>query len=78
MLKLLPENFLGLCVWPTAMHIDGLRSACWAGGVIQRRISVSQILCEVFVRNLFGAFKDLHEYVLDCAFAHLYYAKGFG
>ena len=47
-------------------------------GVEQGRISVSQTLCEIFVHNLFGVFKDLHRYVLDCAFAHVYHAKGFG
>ena len=48
------------------------------GGVIQGRISVSQILCEIFVGNLFGVLKDLDRYTLGCAFAHLHYAKGFG
>ena len=32
---------------------------------------MSQILCEIFVRNLFGAFKDLHTCMLRCALAHL-------
>ena len=45
------------------------------GGILPGRTSVSQILCEIFVRNLFGAFKDLHRYpggyMLGCAFAHL-------
>ena len=60
-----------------------LRSELWAqkyprGGGILGRISVSQILRDIFVRNLFGVFKDLHGYTLGCAFAHLYHAKGFG
>ena len=45
---------------------------------MQAGIPVSQILCEILVHNLFGVFKDLHGYILGCAFAHLYYAKGFG
>ena len=45
------------------------------GGIMQGRISVSQILCKIFVRNLFGVFKDLQGYTLRCALAHLYHAK---
>ena len=48
------------------------------GGVIQGRSSVSQILCEIAVHNLFGVFKDLHGYMLGSAFAHLYHVRGFG
>ena len=44
------------------------------GGVLYRR----QILREIFVRNLFGAFKDLHTCALGCAFALVYHARGFG
>ena len=48
------------------------------GGITQGRISVSQILCENFVRNLFGVFKGLHGYTLGCAFAHVHHDEGFG
>ena len=48
------------------------------GGGVQGRNSVSQILCEIFVRNLFSVYKDLHGDTLGCAFAHLHHAKGFG
>ena len=34
---------------------------------MQGRISVSQILCDIFVRNLFGVFKELHGYMLGWA-----------
>ena len=38
------------------------------GGVARvEGISVSQILCEIFERNLFGAFKDLPGCTLGCA-----------
>ena len=40
-------------------------------GIAQGRISVSQLLCEIFVLNLVGVLKDLHGYALGCAFAHL-------
>ena len=39
------------------------------GGVMHGRISVPQILCEIFVHNLFSVHKDLHGYTSDCAFA---------
>ena len=48
------------------------------GRVTQGRISGSQILCEVFLRNLFGVFKDLHGCMLGCAFAHSCHARGLG
>ena len=38
---------------------------------MQGRIPAVQILCEIFVDNLFGIFQDLHGYTLGCAFAHL-------
>ena len=38
------------------MHTEG------GGGLPQGRLSVSQILCDSFVRSLFGVFKDLHGY----------------
>ena len=47
----------------------------YRGGIIQGRISASQILCEIFVRKLFDAFK--HGYTSRCAFGHLYHARGF-
>ena len=37
------------------------------GGVIKGGICVFQILYEIFVRNLFSVFKDLHGYSLGCA-----------
>ena len=45
-----------------------LRSYRAGGGrrVRQGRISVSQILCEIFVCNLFGVFQDLHGSVRLC------------
>ena len=48
------------------------------GGAIPGRISVSRILCELFVRNLFGVSQHLHRDALGCAFAHGYHAEGFG
>ena len=39
------------------------------GGVIQARISAIQILCEIFVCNLFDVFKALCRYTLGIAFA---------
>ena len=39
------------------------------GGVIQARISAFQILYDIFVRNLFGVFKDLCRCTLGIAFA---------
>ena len=51
---------------------------CLPGGVIRGKISVSQILYEIFVRTLFGVFKDLHGCTLGCASAHVHHAKGFG
>ena len=47
------------------------QSSARGGGGAQGRISVSQTLCEFFVRNLFGVVKDLHRPPLGCAFAHL-------
>ena len=40
----------------------------WAG-VMQGTISVSQILCKIFVHNSVGVFKDLHGHPFGCAFA---------
>ena len=40
------------------------------GGIIRARISAIQILYGIFVRNLFGVFKDLCGYMLGFAFAH--------
>ena len=48
------------------------------GRIIEGRVSVSQILCDIVVRTLFGGYKDLHGYALGCVFARLYHAKGFG
>ena len=48
------------------------------GGSTQGRVPASQILCEIFVRDLFGVFADLRGYTLGSAFAHLYRARGFG
>ena len=43
------------------------------GGVMQAGISAKiQILYEVFVRNLFGIFKDLCKYALGIASAHCF------
>ena len=36
------------------------------------------ICMKLFVHNLFGVFKDLHGWMLGCAFAHLYHARPFG
>ena len=61
---------------PHALPAVPCTTQCYRGrgGGIQGRISVSQILCDIFVRNLFGVFKDPP----GCAFAHLYHARGFG
>ena len=37
---------------------------------MQTRIPASQILYEIFVRNLFSVFKDLCRYMLGIASAH--------
>ena len=42
------------------------------------RISVSENLCEIPVRNLFGGFKELHGYPFGWAFAPLSPAARFG
>ena len=65
-----------LCItkWPEMLPDRGR----YPGGGIQGRISVSQILCENFVCNLFGVFKDLHGYKLSYALAHVYHARRFG
>ena len=55
---------------------DGMSQG--GGGVYGGGICVSQLLCEMVVRNLFGVFKDLHGCAVDCAFAHLYRAGGCG
>ena len=39
------------------------------GGILQASISAIQILWGIFVRNLFGVFKDLCRYTLGIAFA---------
>ena len=36
---------------------------------------MSQILCEFFLRSLFGVLEDLHGYTPGCAFAHVYHGK---
>ena len=54
------------------VHHVGTLTVVWlvgGGGVIQARISAFQILYEIFVRNLFGVFKDLCRYSLGIAFA---------
>ena len=42
------------------------------GGVTQAGISAIQILCEIFVRDLFGVFKDLCGCTLGIASAHCF------
>ena len=56
---------------PGAAMRDGAeeRGQYRGGGVMQTRISAIQILYEIFVRNLFGVFKDLCRYTLVIAFA---------
>ena len=54
------------------------RNVTQGGRITQGRPYVSQMLCEIFVRNLFDVFKDLQRYMLGCAFVHLYPARGFG
>ena len=60
----LATSLLTVCVVGRCARVPGGR-----GGVTQTRISAIQILYEIFVRNLFGVFKDLCRYALGIAFA---------
>ena len=59
----------GVCTRP---RVHACLSVLYPGGggdIIHARISAFQILYEIFVRNLFGVFKDLCRYTLGIAFA---------
>ena len=56
-------------LWGMGKRLMNKPTGGGGGGVIQARISAFQILYEIFVRNLFGVFKDLCRYTLGIAFA---------
>ena len=68
-------------LWPLLLQLPlllplpprrAIVTATGGGGVMSGRISAIQILYEVFVRNLFGVFKDLCKYTLGIASAQCF------